>query len=346
MRKILHFVLGFSLVLGIFLIYFLTFIKIGKFNLFIVISLIVLQSVISLLLYRKFKNKQIRIGILFTTIPLILFLCTGLLVEVYDKKTKPSQKTFNIEKSEEDRRYEIMNNEGISLFEKFNELKLGKLSDSIIIAFTLKNTETKKSKFSINSLKFNLSTFDTVYYPKNSFYSDSTNFKIYKNSILIVTKNNKKIVEKLKPSDGSDSIVYLGYMPKEKFFLFAEGISEYGIDYKTINAITGQEIEGIPIFKSYKGEYSVFVYFYHFIGDLKLIIKFWRINKNNNFQLIHSEDIPLCVYIKNYNNLPYEISNTQWDKNSFNFTLTKTDTIQENVESINIEFKIVDLKKQ
>lgn len=345
MKRLLNFLLGFILNAIIFIGCFLTFAIIIKFSLASIFGLFVLQFLISFVVAKILKNKQVRIGIIASLVIALAFLGYNIYKKLsYIEAKSNNYKYKNIEISERDLRLEIMKDTTLSLYDKFTKMKLGKLSDSIVIAFSIKKEVVQKeSNVIVNSLNINFSDFHILKIPNPK---DVQNCEFLYNDdkfVKVLLKNKEEIYKELQPSNGSDSIVFLGYLPKQSLFVFAQGISEYGINYSSISSITGQEIDGIPLFKSPFENYYCFIHFNHFVGDIDLIIDYWLLDKNSIYKKIFIETIPLNIYKGKDNNLPFSISNITWDKSKFSFQLCYHDSLSFKDEAITIESKIINL---
>lgn len=347
MKNFINFIIGFSLLMIISIINFFVFAMIIRFSLPSIFSMFIVQIVISTFLFLIFKKKFIKAGVLVSSLIALIYFGNNLYKKMtYLESKSVTINTTDFEKSEKDKREDFMKDTSLTLFEKFSNMKLGKLSDSIVIAFSIKNEiKTKKSRFNINSLIIDFSDFNITTTPNDEYFLRNDNFQYLKDTLLrIVAKNGNVIVKKLEPSAKSDSLVYLGYLPKQNLFIIAQGLSEYGIDYISINSQNGQEIDGIPLFKSQNEKYYSFIYFHHFIGYLELIIKYWTLDNNNYYQLIHEEKIPFNTFLENSNCTSYDISNIGWDKTKFSFVLRYYNSLKRVDESILVESKIINMK--
>ncbi len=344
MKGILSILLGLFIGGIISILNFFVFAFIIRFSLSSILTMLFIQIFLSIITILLIKKKYVRIGIILSSFIFISYIGFNLYKKLNFIEHKVEKiHTTNFEKSEQDKRDDLMKDTTLTLFEKFTRMKLGKLSDSIVIAFTIKNEFAKKnSKTFINSLNIDFTKYGLVKYTTQQLQKNAIQF--YGDSIIkFVLENGKEIFKDLKPPIDSDSLVYVGYLPSQNLLIFAKGISEYGINYTSINLKTGQEIDGVPLFHSPNKPYYSFIHFYHFIGDIELIIDYWVKDKNEHFINIHKEKIPLNIFKENDSSLPFSISGIEWETSKFSFIISYHDTINNKKESIRVESKIIDL---
>jgi len=346
-----------SLIGGIFLAAFISVLNllffgiIIKFSLTTIFFMFIVEIIITIFLCIFFKNKFVRVGILTATIIFLIIIGNDFYGKLYDAENKEfltPRFYYDCEDYEETRRVKLMKDKKLSLYEKFKEIKLGKLSDSIVIIFSVKNiNEITNSEFKINSLNIDYTNFGIIKIPNDKYFLNSDKF-FYSNSILrILTPSGKTIIQDLYFENNGDSNAYIGYLPKHKLFVLAESRAEYGTKYTSIDWQNGQEIEGVPLFVSRDNKYYSFLYFMHVIGDLEFHIKYWKKDNNGHYQKIHDEKIPLGISIDEKKFLiPYEISNIEWDDSlTFRFVVSFNDLSKDKKESVLIQSKIIDLER-
>ncbi len=145
-------------------------------------------------------------------------------------------------------------------------------------------------------------------------------FEILNDTIFILHLQGGDIIKKrLEPTEnGIDSTVYLGYLPQQGLFIFVENVSELGPDYSSINAVTGQIINGIPLYRYKSDNLYGSVLFRHELGQLEIPVKIWE-KVNNDYKIVYEDEITLTKNYRDYNR--FIISNIKWDKQDFKFKL-------------------------
>lgn len=171
----------------------------------------------------------------------------------------------------------------------------------------------------LNSFIIELNYFEIDRTKQNVKVPAKSKFEIINDTLFVLyLESNKVIKKKLEPStNGFDSISYLGYLPKSGLFVFVDNMSEFGPDYSSIDALTGQIIHGLPLYEARSESLYGCVSFCNDIGQLKIPVKLWH-KENKKYRLIYEDEIELSNY-RNYDR--FSISNIGWNNNDFSFNL-------------------------
>lgn len=307
MKKVGQFLLGISIELAfiglVFILLMSADIRGATAGITITASLIISATLFTVL----FKRPLLQYGIILGTIIPFLFLVYGFWTKYDHDKESTSEP--------------MMAGSQAGSFSKQIASLESYVTDNFAISVTFDTIQENTISITgpINSFIIDLNDFEIDRKKQNVKVAAKSKFEIINDTLFVLyLEPNKVIKKKLEPStNGFDSISYLGYLPKAGLFVFVDNVSEFGPDYSSIDALTGQIIHGLPLFEAgAEGLYGS-VSFCHDIGQLKVPVRLWH-KENKEYRLIYEDEIELSSY-RNYNR--FSISNIGWNKKDFSFNL-------------------------
>ncbi|GCC53320.1 hypothetical protein SanaruYs_35630 [Chryseotalea sanaruensis] len=270
----------------------------------LVISLIVLTIIFIYIISDRYVKHGVVCG---ASLPLLLFVYSSWII--YKKSNSPETKSAFVEKSK------------INLREEASILN-SLTTDSFAIHVTADTIREKHRNDGgeVKSFQIDFSEFKIKKVKELNKSITNPKFEIVNDTLFILyLEVNNIIKKKLKHTrNGSDSSSYLGYLPDKNLLIFAENVSEFGPDYSSIDAITGQVIDGIPLYKSKNHNLYGSVLFRHDLGQLQVPVKIWK-KENTRYRIIYENEILLPGYYGEYDR--FIISDIKWDKKDFKFKL-------------------------
>jgi hypothetical protein len=273
----------------------------------VIILIVSIISFASILTY-FIRDLHVKYGILIGTFPPLIFLIYGTWTD-YVSTHKKEEESVSVEAIKFDLNTEI-NSLNSSTTDNFT---IQVTSD------TIRKGENSSGR-RVNSFQLNFNEFNILKLKEWNKSITKSKFEIVNDTTFILYLGTGNIIKKrLIPSkNGVDSVSYLGYLPQQGLFIFAENVSERGPDYTSIDAATGQVIDGIPLYISDRRDLYGSVLFRHYLGQLEVPVKIWR-RENKHYQLIYQDEIELSGQYYNYSK--FIISDAKWDKQDFKFNL-------------------------
>lgn len=314
MRKIGQFILGAAppLLWAATELYLIKTLKIrATFSVVGLLALIALQILLSWLFFRVLRNRSARYGVFFGNILPLAFFGISLWLKI--------DFTPNVHFSNNRQSSSASNVPPIQLSERITQANLGVLSDTLAISVTSYKGDklAKGDGQRINSLVIDFSNFQIQPNKEWRETSSKFNFEIINDSLFTLYLPNEKVIQKLNVANKTDSVSYIGYLPRHRMFVFIENVSEMGPDYFAIDAISGQRLNGVPLYSNSKGDLFANVSFQHFIGDVDAILQVWK-KSEGNYILLMEKGISTNKFL---DSTGFEVSHSHWDKNDFFFAI-------------------------
>jgi hypothetical protein len=299
-----------TLLLASTMLYLLKLLKLKSvFAVGTLIALIALQILCSYLLVWFLKNRFVKYGIFFGSIFPLVFFAIGLWMQI--DFTPPKQISSEKPSSQQ----EVSKN----LNERINQSNLGILSDTLAISVTsLSEKWSDRNVTSVNSLLVDFSPFKIQSSREWRETNSKSRFEIVHDTLFILhLSESRQVTQRLKIPDGPDSISYVGYLPLHKMFVFVENVGEFGPDYFSIDARTGQRLYGVPLYDNVKNNLFGNAYFRHDIGDVEVVFQLWKKSNDNFCPLLHKA----ILINKTLEENNFEIRNIHWKDYDFLFDL-------------------------
>jgi hypothetical protein len=313
MKKAFKLVFGLCMPIVLAILLMVLFRLAGIYTITAVVALFIAQVVVCALLFFFLKDKLQKWGVVCASIPVILFFAIGIYSKLEQSNAvAPTSKKIVIPSGISDLGLvEYIRASSADLTEEYGDSTVFLTADFI-------DAPKYPNKTLFNTLGLDLERFHLD--PSMDWVNagSSHKFEILNDTLFqLEIPGRNPVTKKLNPLQNiHNSITYLGYLPQHQLFVFKETVNEYGPDYSCIDALTGQILEGVPLYKSKNGLYAN-VSFKHIIGDLLANTQVWK-KEGEIYELIYNKELDLNTTTENAD---FALSHIEWDNDDFTYYL-------------------------